>query len=262
MQLIPRYLVKNRIDVVLDVTGFATEYRPVYQRQIKIYKGIDNNIQFKMLNADQKPVSIAGKTPRLHAFDENKNLVLDIDGEVLDDGSTRRTQGMFTVAVTENDLLNLDQQYLSYTVFLVDDDTHDRSITYSDPHFNNPGVMFVSAQAFPAVKPSMVIQQFQQTQFGEDRWVSETASAEPHINSNEALHTLAIYTNGFVGSLILQATLNQQINEGVSWSDIKTVEFTGEETEPTVINTVGVFKYFRFVALADPETIEKILIRN
>jgi hypothetical protein len=262
MQLIPRYLVKNRIDVVLDVTGFATEYKPVYQRQINIYRGIDNNVQFRMFNADQKPVSIAGRTPRLHAFDENKNLVLDIDGVVLDDGSTRRTQGMFTITVTENDLLNINQQYLSYTVFLIDDDTHDRSITYSDPHFNNPGVMYISAQAFPSVKPPLEIKQFQKTDFITDRWVSETASAEPNINSNEALHTIVIYTNGFIGSLTLQATLNQQLNEGGSWSDIETIEFTGAETEPTAINVVGVFKYFRFITFDDPVNITKILIKN
>jgi hypothetical protein len=262
MQLVPRYLVKNRIDIVLDMTGFATEYRPVYQRQIKIYRGIDNNIQFRLFNADQKPMPVDGKTPRLLAFDENNNLVLDLDGTVIDDGSTRNTRGSFVVTITENDLLNIDQQYLSYTIFLEGADSADRAITYSDVHFNNPGIMYISSQAFPSVKPPLTIKQFQKTDFNTDRWISETASAEPHINSNEALHTIAIYTNGFEGSLTLQATLNQQINEGVAWSDINTIEFTGTETEPTVINVVGVYKYFRFETFDDPQNIIKILIKN
>jgi hypothetical protein len=262
MQLIPRYLVKNRIDIVLDMAGFVTEYRPVYQRQIKIYRGIDNTVQFRIFNADQKPIVLFGTTPRFVAFDENKNLVLDLDGEVLDDGSTRNTRGMFSVKITENDLLNINQQYLNYTIFLVDEDTDDRTVTYSDSHFNNGGVIFVSSEAFPSVKPPLEISQFQKTDFDTDRWVSETASAEPNINSNEALHTIAVYTNGFIGSLTLQATLNQQINEGVSWSNIDTIDFTGEETEPTAFNTVGVYKYFRFVTFDNPENIIKILIKN
>jgi len=262
MQLIPRYLVKNKIDIVLDMTGFVTEYRPVYQRQIKIYRGIDNTVQFRIFNADQKPVALAGKTPRFVAFDENKNLVIDRNGDVLDDGSTRNTLGTFSVNITENDLLNIDQQYLSYTIFLIDENTHDRILTYSDSHFNNGGTIYISSQAFPAVKSSLTITQFQKTDFNTDRWVSETASAEPYINSNEALHSIAVYTNGFEGSLTLQATLNQQINEGVSWSDIQTLEFTGLETDPTAFNVVGVYKYFRFVTLDNPDNIIKILIKN
>jgi hypothetical protein len=58
MQLIPRYLVENKIDVVSNDTGFVVEYRPVYSRQLKIYRGIDNAIQFRFINADQKPVWI------------------------------------------------------------------------------------------------------------------------------------------------------------------------------------------------------------
>ena len=69
-QLIPRYLVNNRIQIVANDSGFITEYRPVYQRQIKIYKNIDNKLQFKILNADQKPLSISGYTVKFTAFDE------------------------------------------------------------------------------------------------------------------------------------------------------------------------------------------------
>ncbi len=70
MQLIPRYLYKNQIDVVSNDVGFIVEYRPVYSRQVKVYKGVDNKVQFRMLNADQKPVDINGKVVRFEAFDE------------------------------------------------------------------------------------------------------------------------------------------------------------------------------------------------
>lgn len=261
MQLIPRYLVKNRIDAVLGMAGFVTEFRPVYQRQIKVYKGIDNPIQFRMLNADQKPVALQDQTPKLLAFDQYHNLVLNIDAVSLEDGSQQK-QGLFLITITENDLLGISQQYLTYTVILVDSNTQDRSITYSNSHFDAAGVMLVSEAAFPSVRPNITIQQFQQTSFNPDVWTSEAASAEPHINSNEALHTLAIYSNGFVGTLTLQATLNAQLNEGVAWTDIESIEFSGTETEPRLINVTGVFSWFRFVSHSDPQAISQILIRN
>ena len=40
MQLTPRYLVDNKITIIANDAGLITEYRPVYQRHIKVYKGI------------------------------------------------------------------------------------------------------------------------------------------------------------------------------------------------------------------------------
>jgi hypothetical protein len=260
MQLIPRYLVKNKIDVVLDVAGFVVEYRPVYQRQIQIYRGIDNTVQFRMFNADQKPIAIFGQTPRFIAFDENKNLVLDLDATVLDDGSSRQTRGTFAVTITENHLLNIDQQYLSYVVFLEDDLTGDKTLTYANSHFGNGGIIYISSHAFPAVKPPLEITQFLQTDL--DRWESESASAEPAINNNEALHTIVIYSDTYAGTLTLQTTLDQQITESTRWANLSELVFTGEETEPTVINLVGIYKYFKFKTSDNPEKISKILIKN
>ena len=64
MQLIPRYLFNNTITIIATEVGLQTEYRPVYARQIKIYKGIDNKIQFRLVNADQKPIATTSYTPK------------------------------------------------------------------------------------------------------------------------------------------------------------------------------------------------------
>ena len=53
---IQRYLLKNRITAVINEQGIATEYKPVYQRNVTVYKGIDNKLQFKLINQDQKPI--------------------------------------------------------------------------------------------------------------------------------------------------------------------------------------------------------------
>ena len=58
MQLVPRYLVSNRSVVVANEAGIITEYRPVYQKHIQVYKGIDNVLEFKIINADQKPIDL------------------------------------------------------------------------------------------------------------------------------------------------------------------------------------------------------------
>ena len=77
MQLTPRYLVNNSTKLIANVAGFITEYRPVYSKQIQVYKGIDNVLDFRTYNADQRPINITTYTPKFVAFDENNNMVIE-----------------------------------------------------------------------------------------------------------------------------------------------------------------------------------------
>ena len=271
MQIIPRYLVNNRTNIIANEAGFVTEYRPVYQRHIQVYKGIDNILQFKLLNSDQKPIDLVvkGYTPKFQAFDENKNLIIEHDGVVVGGDDSSTTRGLFTVNVADNDLLNIKDQYLSYNIHLVDVDNNP-VLTYTDTHFGNNGVIYVSSEAFPGPRDTWSVQIFAPDNGvagdpTDDTWVSETITAEPGINGNEALHTAVVYTSGYTGNVKVQATLDNQILSGNTndWADIVTLAFTGSETEPTPVNFNGVYNHLRFVADADPkDKITKILVRN
>lgn len=260
MQLVPRYLVNNRVNIIANLAGFVVEYRPVYSRQIEVFRGIENKVQFRLLNADQKPVSLTNYTPKFLAFDENKTLIIEHDGvQVTSDGSTP-IKGLFEITITENDLLNVKDQFLYYTIYL--NDTNDTDIiTYSDEHFRNDSIIKVTSTAFPGPKPSKNITTFMQ--LDDLFYVSESVNAEPGINGNDALHTAAIYTDGYVGNIVIQATLDNQITDFSNWADIDTVSFDGTETNPVPVNFNGVYSHLRFKTDASPaDTITKILIRN
>ena len=261
MQLLPRYLVNNITTVVADMAGFITEYRPVYSKQLQVYKGIDNALDFRLLNADQKPVDITSYTPKFVAFDESNQMILEKDGTILDDGSSI-TKGKFTITITENELLNVKQQYLSYNIYLQEADG-DKVLTYSHSNFDNDATIFVNARTFPGPQSSYSITQFEQEAPSVETWYSETVDAQPAINGNEALHTAAVYTDGFVGHVWVQATLDNQVTESTQWADIAFVTLQGTETIPSPMNFNGVFSHLRFKADANPaDKITKILVRN
>lgn len=265
MQLVSRYLVNNRVDVIANEAGFVTEYKPVYQRQLKIYKGIDNNLQFRLLNADQKPINVASYTPKFVAFDENMRMVVEKTGTNvgLDDSSA--TRGLFQITISENDLLNVKTQYLTYNIYLVDNVTNNKVLTYSNAYFDGCGTIYVDSCQWPGPSPTFSISTFvEQTSLdAASVWYSETLDAQPAINGNEALHTVAIYTNGYTGNLFIQATLDNQVTDGTAWADIDTVTFTGNETMPHPVNFNGVFSHIRFKTDKDPaDKITKILVRN
>jgi hypothetical protein len=243
------------------VAGTITEYRPVYTKQLQLYKGIDNVLEFRLLNADQKPVDITSYTPKLVAFDETNQMVLEKDCTILDDGSTV-TRGKFKLTVTENELLNVKQQYLSYNVYLVETDG-DKVLTYSQPNFGNDGVIYVNGTTFPGPLNSYSVTSFEQEAPAIETWYSETVDAQPAINGNEALHTVAAYTSSYIGDIVVQATLDNQVTGTTQWADIATMQLGGSETTPTPINFNGVFSHIRFKATANPaDKITKVLVRN
>ena len=262
MQLIPRYLVENKIDVIINDTGVVVEYRPVYSRQLKIYRGIDNAIQFRYINADQKPVWIT-ETPYIVVFDEANSKIIERACTVTDDGSTISTKGMFNVSLTENDLLNIKQQYLKYNVYMSNGSTN--TVTYANRDFESAGVIMLDSIAYPGPKESVVIENFYSES---DYWVagsddSNKITADPGLNGNEALHTAAIYTDAYTGTVEIQATLDNSITGLNNWTTVSTVTFAGNETQPHIANFNGVYNFLRFKASADPENkITKILVRN
>ena len=263
MQLIPRYLYNNQIFIISNDSGFVVEYRPVYTRNLKIYKGIDNVVQFRLINADQKPVRI-NSTPVLVLFDENKTKILEKICTVTDDGSSTENKGLFEFTFTENDLLNIKQQYLNYNIYF-EKETGEKSLTYANRNFESAGVIYLDGNAYPGPKSSTVIENFYQIG---DFWYAGANDVDkietyPGVNGNEALHTLAIYSNNYIGTVEIQATLDNQITGQNNWSTLTTLTFDGTETEPVPQNLNGVYKYIRLVADADPkDKITKILIRS
>ena len=261
MQLTQRYLVNQQTIITANEAGHVTEYKPVYQNQLKVYKGIDNVLEFKLVNADQKALDISSYTPKFLAFDEKDALVIEHDGVSIQtsDSTTFTNKGVFKVTITENDLLNLESQYIKYTIYLVDSSS-DKILTYTNSHFGAHNIIYVADDAFPGPLKTTSISTFTENN---DVWYSESIDAQPGINGNEALHTAAIYTDSYSGSVDIQTTLENQVTHTTDWATVKTISFTGSETQPVYANFNGVFSHIRVSASANPASkITNILVRN
>ena len=258
MQLTPRYLVKNKTTIVADLaTGAITEYRPVYARELKVYRGIDNVLTFEIKNNDQKPISILNTyTPKFVAYDENKTQVLAKTGTIIET-TTPSYKGQFTVNITANDLLNTKDQFLTYSIYLVNNSDNTNVLTYSNAHFESCGTIIVDSCAFPGPKEPVTIDTFA---VNDDVYTSEIVDAQPALNGNDALHTAAIYSTDFDGTVTIQASLENQNPQ--DWVDITSVTLTSP-TEPTPVNFNGVFNFIRAkYTTTNAGTIDKVLVRN
>jgi hypothetical protein len=262
MQL-SRYLVSNRIHILANEAGHVTEYKPVYHRNVNVYRGINNTLEFRLKNADQKPLAVDDYTIHFVAFDQERRQVLKYSSNNNSGDITKLAPtGLFSVNIRENDLLNINQQYLSYTIYLEDAERR-QTITYTDEWFGAEGTILISTAAFPGPVVAQTVEFFTTEVGPEGWWTTSAVDAEPALNGNEALHTAAIYANGYVGTVRVQATLeNQLLGEHLTWTDVAEVPLNNNTT-PVPVNFNGVFTYVRFVADADPRNkITKILVRN
>jgi hypothetical protein len=153
-----------------------------------------------------------------------------------------------------------------YNIYLVHNTDSSKTLTYTDSHFDNDATIYVDSGAFPGAKASYSVTTFTEDSgvVGQDdsTWISESVTAEPAINGNEALHTAAIYSASYTGDVVVQATLANQITADTQWADVTTVSLASP-TEPTPVNFNGVFSYVRFKTTANPaDKITKILVRN
>ena len=230
----------------------------MYQRNLQIIKGIDNVLTFEIKNQDQKPTSILNTyTCKFIAYDENNTEVLNKTGTIKET-ATPKFKGQFTINVTANDTLNLKGQYLTYFVHLVDSNNND-IITYADSQFGARGTINLDTDTLPGPKESYSVKTFSETD--SNTFISETISAEPALNGNEALHTSAIYSTGFTGTVTVQGTLENQITGTTAWVDIASATYTNP-SQPQYINFNGVFSHIRFQYNKTAGTVDKVLVRN
>ena len=113
MQKIQSYLYPNRIIVTADLAGFTTEYKNVYQRNVKIYNGVDNVIEFDIKNADQKRIDLATlKGLKLNVMDSQGNALSKSPYTLTPTTLT----GIAKTVIPVDDLLDLSAQYLKYRI--------------------------------------------------------------------------------------------------------------------------------------------------
>ena len=263
MQTVLRYLINNVVNVYQS--GYHGRNSKVYDRQIKLYKGVSNPLTFTFKNEDQKAQFIDSKEFEFNLIDtETNKSVLTRSLTVLDDGSTTSTKGQASVTVTEGDLLQLDAKYYNYSIREIASNGT-RTVTFADTAYNSAGTVEVLAGAYPQFVPSTVIDTF--TKSG-STYTSSYESAKPGINNNTALHTVAVYAKNFAGTLTIQGTMADRaevtVNPNDEYFTISTNTITTSDTIK-YYNFNGVLEGIRFVWTRDvgnTGVIDKILYRS
>ena len=213
MQKIQSYLYPNRVILIADLAGFTVENTIVYAKTVKIYKGVDNVIQFDVQNADQKRLDLVN-TPLVTNLKMN---VMDMSGNALPNSpytvSTTSITGIGTVTIPHADLANIAHQYLQYSVTATDTNSNTIPL-YTDSRFSAVGKIEVIGYATPMPHATTIYDRF----YGEINFmgnVIQHTSATP-CKFYEAVPTtsmnFSIHLTNFIGTIYVEATEDMTVS--------------------------------------------------
>lgn len=246
MQKIISYTYPNRIQLLADLASFNVEYTNVYQRNVKIYNGVDNVIQFDIKNADQKRIDLATyDSMELHVMDSSGNALPNSPYTV----TATATKGIATATIPADDLIDLIPQSFSYSV-LVNNGTSTTPL-YVDGHFNALGTLELIGTVVPNERPARVFNTFS----GEIDYAGNVTHKSSAIAAKfyEAIPTtslsFSIDVTNFIGTIYLQGTTDTTISVESFKDTTRLQEFTTSvATSSTVtFNNIPVdnYAYFR-----------------
>ena len=218
MQKISSYLYSNRIPVNLDLTTSPMEWRIVYQRNVKIYKGYDNVIELDIKNAEQRRFDVSSLTL--------KCLVMDELGQEIYTAPVVHTAvvGISKFTIPKAELDYLEPQFLRYVVYKQNNDGT-RNVIYGDTQFGASGQMDLLDTAQVIVPAPKIIDTFNYLHSTVDdtkTYYSEAVEVNPQNDIREDTEiNLEFWCESIVAEIRVQITTDQIISTATNWETIE-----------------------------------------
>lgn len=240
MQKVQFYLVPNRITVTTDMAGFTTEYRQVYQRTIKLHKGIDNTIELEVKNSDQRRQDVVGQEVVIKFFDAERSNLFSATGTAI-----LGKPGLMSVTISEQSLINIDPQMLSAAAFLRNG--NEDKILYSDSQFDVLARVEVldAYNDAPDLADEVTVFNYE---FDRKGFVSEIANFGNKHNedySTRPFRNMTVEAFGtYAGIIEVEATTDKSTAFGTNW--IKIDDWDTRIQTIKVITGTEPWRYVRF----------------
>ena len=152
MQSLPIYLYPNSITVMLDLDPTTPGVNQVmYQRDLKIQKGVKNSIQIQFKNSDQKRIPISNTSTYLfNMFDATYNrLLLTRPLTVLDDGATLNLRGLAELSLYASDTVGLDNGNYTYSITTIDPSDNSVVAAFANTYYGSNGTLVLTSDIYP-----------------------------------------------------------------------------------------------------------------
>jgi hypothetical protein len=228
MQKISSYLYSNRIAINLDLASSPVEWRIVYQRKVKIYKGYDNIISLDIKNSDQKRIDVSALTLKCLIMDHLGQEVYTADVIHSD------TPGLASFTIPSLAVDSITPQFLRYAVYVLNDDDT-RNVIYGDTQYGVTGFMDLIGDATITGIPPKIITTFNyldDTAVNDLRYYYSDAVVVkiPNENVSTTNVDLAFATNQLDADITVQVSKSGVVSNPTVWTNVETFTVTNSTT--------------------------------
>jgi hypothetical protein len=250
------YHQKHRI-LLIDNSGayFDRRWQPVYAKNLKINRGVDNVILFEFINQDQKPVNISGSTFTFRVISQNGGALL-IAKELV---TLSAGAGRAKVTITAEETDGFEAQPAGYSI--------ERSSgvldepVFVDAYAGARGFVDIVDSVFPSYRNSSLLT------IGAQAPTGNTYYSSTLWTNGQRLTTFQLDTLALNGNLAVQGATTTDDE----WYDIPfenlansatvgNIVFNGT-TERLGINVEGYHPYIRLQFGINSGNVEQILYR-
>ena len=271
MQAISVYLYPNKLDVFTNLpSAWSTErYRKVYNRNIKVFKGVDNRVDLQVRNPDEKKQDVTGYTIVFHLISrETQELLIQKDCTVVD-----LVKGQVYATLTESELLNIEPGFYQFSATKeqrtsLGNDTYtvtSRVPLYIDSQYGTVATIEIgNGLRGEPLDSTQVIAFSEHHSFGENfqsYYLSSIIDAAPKVTNPQSLHTFQLNTTSYSGTVLIQGSLSDGGNPN-TWVDLES--FVVDNNPILYKNVTGKYNWFRIKHTPDlynTGTVDSILYR-
>jgi len=252
MQLISVYLYSNKVEAYTNAFSEWTNerYRRVYNRNLKIYRGVDNRVDFQVRNADEKAQTITGYAVVLSLTNkETGELILQKDCII-----QSSTTGKVYTTLSSHDLQRIEPGLYIYCLHTelrtsVDSDNYvvnSKKPLFIDSQYGVNAIAEVYGDVFGEAQDSLVIKEFREQVDYESvtpsTFFSSIIEANSQLTTPQSIHTFQFNMTRFLGTLTIEASQTNGAAPHV-WTPVAVIDARGNDI--LYKNIIGKFNWFR-----------------
>ncbi len=239
---------------------------PMFHKDLKIYRGVDNNIQFELKNSDRQPLKMFNRTLKciiLNPFNQELMLTRYLY-------NTNEQKGIYTLYLTPGDVQEWSAGFYTFSV-LMTDECGSEELFYTTLDQEVTGRFELIDKPLPTFTPSKLIktEDFIQINFDSNPvtnnniLISSRLKGDAQKNFSDGLHTFSILTENFKGNMWVEGSLEDNPTTTHGWFNISVNGIDDyfrfdDVSVLDVYNFEGNYVWIRFKLQPDMDNVGKI----
>ena len=233
--------------VVINIGNSPRRYLNVYSKTLKLHKGVDNRLQFQLLNQEQKPVDITTYSIIMRIISDDGYSILYQNNL----NPTLALNGIAEIVIRSEELVKINTQKAWYS--LENNDGTLSTPLYMNGNTDARGTIDIVDSVLPKFKQAEIVTI---PTYPPIIPTGVTYTSSVYIPTLGPYTTVQLYYNNFSGSIMIQGSTAGT----TEWYDITTDART---TDTTVQGYVleGYHPYIRIKFVSTLGSVDKILVR-